>query len=53
MFTGWVYDFLKPHAVALKVAHPELRNPHPYPELTRKETSMRLSEKQASDLILP
>jgi transposase len=24
MFTGWVYDFLKPHAVALKVAHPEM-----------------------------
>ena len=21
MFTGWVYDFLKPYAVALKVAH--------------------------------
>lgn len=24
MFTGWVYDFLKPHAVDLKVAHPEM-----------------------------
>ena len=24
MFTGWVYDFLKPHAVELKVAHPEM-----------------------------
>jgi len=24
MFTGWVYDFLKPHAIALKVAHPEM-----------------------------
>jgi transposase len=24
MFTGWVYDFLKPHAVALKVAHPAM-----------------------------
>ena len=24
IFTGWVYDFLKPHAVALKVAHPEM-----------------------------
>lgn len=22
LFTGWVYDVLKPHAVALKVAHP-------------------------------
>ncbi|MGB9435440.1 MAG: hypothetical protein WBQ89_24545 [Candidatus Acidiferrum sp.] len=22
MFTGWIYDHLKPHAVALKVAHP-------------------------------
>lgn len=24
MFTGWVYDFLKPHAMELKVAHPEM-----------------------------
>ena len=24
IFTGWVYDYLKPHAVALKVAHPEM-----------------------------
>jgi len=22
IFTGWVYDFLKPYAVDLKVAHP-------------------------------
>lgn len=24
IFTGWIYDHLKPHAVALKVAHPEM-----------------------------
>jgi len=24
IFTGWVYDFLKPYAVSLKVAHPEM-----------------------------
>jgi transposase len=24
MFTGWIYDFLKPHAIALKVAHPAM-----------------------------
>ena len=24
LFTGWIYDFLKPHAVDLKVAHPEM-----------------------------
>jgi transposase len=24
IFTGWVYDFLKPHAMELKVAHPEM-----------------------------
>ena len=24
MFTGWVYDFLKPHALEIKVAHPEM-----------------------------
>ena len=24
LFTGWIYDFLKPHAVVLKVAHPEM-----------------------------
>lgn len=24
IFTGWIYDFLKPHAVDLKVAHPEM-----------------------------
>lgn len=24
LFTGWIYDFLKPHAVELKVAHPEM-----------------------------
>lgn len=24
MFTGWIYDFLKPHSVDLKVAHPEM-----------------------------
>jgi transposase len=22
IFTGWIYDHLKPHAAALKVAHP-------------------------------
>jgi hypothetical protein len=22
MFTGWIYDYLKPHAAVLKVAHP-------------------------------
>jgi hypothetical protein len=22
MFTGWIYDYLKPHAAELKVAHP-------------------------------
>ena len=22
MFTGWIYDYLRPHAVAVKVAHP-------------------------------
>jgi len=24
LFTGWIYDFLKPHAVAVKVAHPAM-----------------------------
>lgn len=24
IFTGWIYDFLRPHAVDLKVAHPEM-----------------------------
>jgi transposase len=24
IFTGWVHDFLKPHAIELKVAHPEM-----------------------------
>lgn len=24
IFTGWIYDFLTPHAVDLKVAHPEM-----------------------------
>ena len=24
LFTGWIYDELKPHAVALKVAHPAM-----------------------------
>lgn len=24
IFTGWVYDFLKPHAASLKVAHPAM-----------------------------
>ncbi len=24
MFTGWIYDFLKPYALELKVAHPEM-----------------------------
>jgi len=24
IFTGWIYDFLKPHARELKVAHPEM-----------------------------
>lgn len=22
LFTGWIYDYLKPHSAALKVAHP-------------------------------
>jgi len=26
LFTGWIYDFLKPHAAELKVAHPEMLN---------------------------
>jgi hypothetical protein len=25
VFTGWIYDHLKPHAAALKVAHPRPR----------------------------
>lgn len=24
IFTGWIYDYLSPHAVSLKVAHPEM-----------------------------
>lgn len=24
LFTGWIYDFLKPHASEIKVAHPEM-----------------------------
>jgi transposase len=24
LFTGWIYDFLKPHAFEVKVAHPEM-----------------------------
>lgn len=24
LFTGWIYDFLKPHAYDIKVAHPEM-----------------------------
>lgn len=24
LFTGWIYDFLEPHAAELKVAHPEM-----------------------------
>ncbi len=24
MFTGWIYDFLRPHASTIKVAHPEM-----------------------------
>jgi len=24
LFTGWIYDFLRPHAVEMKVAHPEM-----------------------------
>lgn len=24
LFTGWIYDFLKPHAFEIKVAHPEM-----------------------------
>jgi transposase len=24
LFTGWIYDFLKPHALKLKVAHPQM-----------------------------
>lgn len=24
IFTGWVYDYLTPHALELKVAHPEM-----------------------------
>ena len=24
MFTGWIYDFLKPYALELKVAHPAM-----------------------------
>jgi transposase len=24
LFTGWIYDYLKPHAYSIKVAHPEM-----------------------------
>jgi hypothetical protein len=24
IFTGWIYDYLYPHAVEIKVAHPEM-----------------------------
>ena len=26
LFTGWIYDFLKPHALELKVGHPNCKN---------------------------
>jgi transposase len=29
MFTGWIYDYLKPHAAALMVAHPLMLRPIP------------------------
>ena len=32
MFTGWIYDHLKPHAAALKVAHPALPQPAGAPD---------------------
>ena len=40
MFTGWIYDFIKPYADDIKVAHPEMlkaitaakkRSPRPQP----------------------
>ena len=28
MFTGWIYDFLQPYALEIKVAHPEMLESH-------------------------
>ena len=36
MFSGWIYDQLKPHAAALKVAHP-LRTPAERPTRRAEE----------------
>ena len=39
MFTGWIYDHLKPHAAVLKVAHPLMLRPLP-PRKRRTTVSM-------------
>ncbi len=47
MFTGWIYDFLKPHALELKVAHPEMLKAI----TSAKKKNDRVDSEKISDLL--
>lgn len=47
LFTGWVYDFLKPYAVSLKVAHPEMLKAI----TTAKKKNDRIDAEKICDLL--
>jgi hypothetical protein len=41
IFTGWIYDYLLPHAEKVKVAHPLMLRPSPRPR--RRTTGLMLA----------
>jgi transposase len=47
MFTGWIYDHLKPHAAALKVAHPLMLRP----SRRRKKKNDRIDASKICDCL--
>ena len=47
LFTGWIYDFLKPHAAALKVAHPAMLKAI----AASKKKNDRIDAKKIADLL--
>jgi transposase len=52
LFTGWIYDFLKPHAHELKVAHPKMLHGDPPPKKNPRPRG-RLEDQRPSALQPP
>jgi len=47
LFSGWIYDYLKPHALELKVAHPQMLKAI----ISSKKKSDRIDAEKIADLL--